>query len=174
MKFKHENKGLWSIRIASSLRRKMIWSKDMTTYVVIDAGLAFTLVAPNPRRIVVRELVREWTIAQRTLCAPSLWLYEVTSIFSKSVRFGELNETEAQKGLNMALSLGVQLISPDDTQARNAYIWTRRLQRAAAYDSFYLALAEDLKCELWTMDKKLANAVNQPWIRLVRQNDFEE
>jgi hypothetical protein len=37
--------------------------------------------------------------------------------------------------------------------------------RAAAYDSSYLALAESLQCDLWTMDERLRNAVNLPWVR---------
>ncbi len=41
-----------------------------------------------------------------------------------------------------------------------------RLNRAAAYDSFYLALAESLGCELWTADQRLHNAVDLPWVRL--------
>jgi hypothetical protein len=31
-----------------------------------------------------------------------------------------------------------------------AFAWTLRLDRAAAYGSFYLALAEELVCDLWT------------------------
>ena len=42
-----------------------------------------------------------------------------------------------------------------------------RLNRAAAYDSFYLALAETLGSELWTTDNHLYNAAAQPWVRLV-------
>jgi predicted nucleic acid-binding protein len=40
------------------------------------------------------------------------------------------------------------------------------LNRAAAYDSFCLALAEAMQCELWTADRRLVNAVNLPWVRL--------
>ena len=50
-------------------------------------------------------------------------------------------------------------------QARLAFDWTVRLKRAAAYDSFYLALAETMECELWTAEKRLCNAVDQPWVR---------
>jgi predicted nucleic acid-binding protein len=44
--------------------------------------------------------------------------------------------------------------------------WTRRLNRAAAYDSFYLAVAESLGCELWTADQRLSKAVDLPWVCL--------
>ena len=48
----------------------------------------------------------------------------------------------------------------------SAFAWTRRLNRAAAYDSFYLALAEGLQCDLWTADRRLFNAVDLPWVHL--------
>ncbi len=50
---------------------------------------------------------------------------------------------------------------------RLAFDWTVRLNQAAAYDSFYLALAEALRCELWTADQHLYDAVGQPWVRWV-------
>jgi predicted nucleic acid-binding protein len=58
-------------------------------------------------------------------------------------------------------------MQPGEEQASRAFAWTRRLDRAAAYDSFYLALAEELNCDLWTVDHRLASAANQPWVRLV-------
>ena len=33
-----------------------------------------------------------------------------------------------------------------------------RLKRVTAYDSFYLALTEALRAELWTADKRLSNS----------------
>jgi predicted nucleic acid-binding protein len=66
----------------------------------------------------------------------------------------------------MGLELGVELIVPNENQTQKAFMWTRQLNQVAAYDSFYLALAESLGCEFWSADKKLANAVGQPWVRL--------
>jgi predicted nucleic acid-binding protein len=42
-----------------------------------------------------------------------------------------------------------------------------QLKRAAAYDSFYLALAETLRSELWTADKRLVNAAGVSWVHLM-------
>jgi predicted nucleic acid-binding protein len=41
------------------------------------------------------------------------------------------------------------------------------LNRVAAYDSFYLALAERLDAPFWTADQRLSRAANQPWINVV-------
>lgn len=139
----------------------------MTSYVAIDAGFAFKLLVPNAQRDQLKALVRQWTGERRVLYAPALWLYELTSIFAKSVHFGALEARDAQDGIALAMGLDVQLMAPDEDQARRALNWTVRLGRAAAYDSFYLAVAETLGCELWTVDQRLANAANQPWVRLV-------
>jgi len=141
----------------------------MITCVVIDAGLAFKLLVPNPQRDQLKQLVRQWTRDKLTLCAPSLWLYELTCIMTKMVHFGHLDEADAQDSLALVNKLGVRLIPPDEEQTQRAFAWTRLLGRPAAYDSFYLAAAETLNCELWTLDQRLANAVNCPWVRLARE-----
>ncbi|MCP4416051.1 MAG: type II toxin-antitoxin system VapC family toxin [Chloroflexi bacterium] len=142
----------------------------MTTYLTIDAGIAFKLIAPHPHQQLYVNLVTQWQRAGYQLCAPTLWAYEVTSTFTKMMRFGQLSATTSREGLRLAYQLGVQLIAPDEEQALRAFAWTERLQRAAAYDSFYLALAETLGCELWTADKRLVNAAAQPWVKLVDES----
>jgi len=95
-----------------------------------------------------------------------LWLYEITSALCKAVHFGQITRDEGQQALTLAQKLGVQLFPPDDAQTRLAFDWTRRLRRAAAYDSFYLALAKALRGEMWTADKRLVNAAGVSWIHL--------
>ncbi|MER3458171.1 MAG: hypothetical protein C4309_05650 [Chloroflexota bacterium] len=82
------------------------------------------------------------------LCAPALWLYEITSALSKAVHFGDLTPDEGRRVLALVQKLDVQLRPPDDVQADLAFDWTMRLHWGTAYDSFYLALAEMLECEL--------------------------
>jgi predicted nucleic acid-binding protein len=108
-----------------------------------------------------------WQAEGQGLCAPSLWLYELTSALAKASRFEALTGEEAHQALEQAYALGVRLFPPDATQARAALVWTLRLKRAAAYDSFYLALAESLGCDLWTADRHLANAAGVPWVHAI-------
>jgi len=139
----------------------------MTKSLVVDASFAFKLILPGPQQLPFRNLLTQWKRDGYALCAPDLWVYEITSALCKAVRFGELVPTEGQRALMLAQRLGIRLIPPDDAQARLAFDWTVRLNRAAAYDSFYLALAETLQCELWTADRRLYNAVNLPWVQWV-------
>ena len=112
-----------------------------------------------------RELARQWKHDGAILYAPTLWLYEMTSALCKVVRMRELTPAEGRQTLALVHRLGVQLIPPDDALARSAFEWTVRLNRTAAYDSFYLALAEALQCELWTADRRLHRAVDLAWVR---------
>jgi len=134
----------------------------MTTYLTIDAGVAFKLVAPHDKQQIYIDQFIQWQQAGFQLCAPTLWAYEIASIFTKMAHFGQISVENGRSGLQLAYQLDVQLFSPDEEQMLNAFTWTTRLQRAAAYDSFYLALAEKLNCDLWTVDKRLVNAVKQP------------
>jgi predicted nucleic acid-binding protein len=137
----------------------------MSKPLVVDASLTFRLVLPGPQQDPFSSLLAGWLRDGHVLYAPTLWLYEMTSALCKTVHFGELTPEEGQRALVLAQKLGIQLIPPDDDQADLAFNWTIQLNRAAAYDSFYLALAETLQCEMWTADQRLHNAAGQPWVR---------
>ncbi len=143
----------------------------MSKSVVLDASFAFKLIVPGPQQKRLRELMAQWQQDGYVLYAPTLWRYEITSALCKMVHFKELTPAEGQRMMSLVHKLGVQLIPPDDTQAQAAFDWTLRLNRAAAYDSFYLALAQILGGELWTADKRLHNAVDLPWVHYAFQNE---
>lgn len=136
----------------------------MSASLVVDASFAFKLLLPGPERSLCQGLMARWQEGSYNLCAPALWLYEITSALCKVVHFGAITAEEGQQALALAQGLGVRLSLPDEAQARLAFEWTLRLKRAAAYDSFYLALAQQLDCDLWTADKRLRDAVDLPWV----------
>jgi predicted nucleic acid-binding protein len=139
----------------------------MSTHCVIDASFALRLILPNPHQKHCQALVAQWHKEGCTLCAPALWLYEITSALCKGVHFGQITRDEGQQALTLAQRLGVQLIPPDEVQTASAFAWTMQLKRAAAYDSFYLALARTLQSELWTADKRLVHTAGVPWVHLI-------
>lgn len=138
----------------------------MTEFLVVDASFAIRLVTPHPNHDYFQNLSEQWLIQGFAMCAPSLWLYEVISATTKLVRFGEFNNQQGQELIQQLHNLGVVLFEMDANMIARAFDWTIQLNRAAAYDSFYLALAEKLGCDFWTADQRLANAVNQPWVKL--------
>ena len=139
----------------------------MDKYLVIDASFAFRLMLPNPQQKRCQTLVTQWYREGYVLCAPTLWLYEITSALCKGVHFGQITHYEGQQALILTKRLGVQLFPPGDSQATQAFDWTMQLKRSSAYDSFYLVLAKTLHSELWTADKRLVNAARVSWIHLI-------
>jgi predicted nucleic acid-binding protein len=139
----------------------------MGKYLVIDASFAFRLIFPGPHQKRCQTMVTQWQREGYALCAPTLWLYEITSALCKGVHFGQITRDEGQQALTLAQKLGVQLFPPDDAQTTLAFDWTMQPKRAAAYDSFYLALAETLRSELWTADKRLSNSSGVSWTHLI-------
>jgi len=139
----------------------------MNTYLVIDASFALRLILPSPHQERCQTLVTQWHTEGYVLCAPTLWLYELTSALCKGVHFGQITRYEGLQTLTLAQKLGVRLFPPDDAQTTLAFDWTMQLNRAAAYDSFYLALAKTLRSELWTADRRLVNAAGVSWIHLI-------
>ncbi len=137
----------------------------MHSSVVIDASFACRLILPNAAQAQVNGMMAEWQQQGTRLLAPALWVYEVTSAVTRVVQAKTLSEEAGRRALALAMKLDVRLVEPDARQIQSAYEWTRRLKRAAAYDSFYLALAEAEACELWTADLRLVAAANRPWVR---------
>jgi predicted nucleic acid-binding protein len=138
----------------------------MPKSLVVDASFAIRLILPDPRRGALCAQMERWLQEGYELLAPDLWLYEMITALCKGAFFGLITAEEAENSLPLVSELAIQLVAADAEQARLAFVWTRRLNRAAAYDSFYLALAESLNCELWTADRRLHNAVGLPWVRL--------
>lgn len=138
----------------------------MPTSLVVDASFTVRTILPGPRRDSFRSQMELWLEGGCVLHAPTLWVYETTTALSKAVFLGLLTVDDAEQSLSLLQDLAVELVPPDAVQCRHAFAWTRRLNRAAAYDSFYLAVAESLGCELWTADQRLYNAVNLPWVHL--------
>jgi predicted nucleic acid-binding protein len=132
---------------------------------IIDANFGVRLVISNPQQLRYREVLRGWQTAGSVLLAPTLWLYEVTSAITKALRFGDLAPDEGRRALATATALDVTLVPPDADLAQRALEWTLRLGRAAAYDSFYLALAERLRGEFWTADGRLSRVAGRSWVR---------
>jgi predicted nucleic acid-binding protein len=91
------------------------------------------------------------SIVGRTLHAPSLLPYEITSVSLKKERRGE---THVADGLAQALEMDIDL---HEINAQEVFDLAKRYQ-LSAYDAAYLWLAAELKCPLATFDEKLATA----------------
>lgn len=91
------------------------------------------------------------SMSGRTLHAPNLLPYEITSVTLKKLRRGE---THAADGLAEALDMDIDL---HEINAQGVVELATRYQLSAC-DASYLWLAAELKCPLATFDKELATA----------------
>jgi predicted nucleic acid-binding protein len=92
----------------------------------------------------------QW-IAGRSLHAPSLLHFELTSVALKKLRRGEAH---AADGLEQALGLAIELHDID----MQAVCELALRYQLSAYDGAYLWLAADLKAPLATFDEQLGCA----------------
>ena len=111
----------------------------------------------------------DWAVAawnhlqakEAAIYVPRLWVFEVTSTVHKYLFDGEVTLDEAERALEAAFELSVNIMDEDMSLCRAAFRWASRLKQKAAYDGFYLAVAEALNADFWTADRRLANAARQ-------------
>jgi predicted nucleic acid-binding protein len=134
--------------------------------VCVDASLVVRVVmAPSDH---IRNVWEEWDAEGRRLVAPTLLYYELANAILQYQRSGQVSATTAQQALEAALQLPIEPYGDRDLN-RRALALASAYGLTATYDAHYLALAERLRAELWTADRRLARAV-QPkldWVHYV-------
>jgi predicted nucleic acid-binding protein len=139
----------------------------MTTPLCPDSNLFLKLWIEEPDSEAVQRLIAGWINDDRVLVAPSLFAYEVTSVLRSAAHRQRITAEDASRGLIEFRALDVQLLRPPGLHDRALALATE-FQRPNAYDTHYMAIAEELDCEFWTADERLYNAVREgfPLIRL--------
>jgi len=140
--------------------------RNSSDVLVIDASLILRLTIENPTKPIVENYFNRWYEAKFSFIAPTLWVYEITSTVNKLVHFGDLEEEAGKMAIEQIMQTHVELIHPTESLAKSAFDWTRKLKRASAYDSFYLALADEYNAPFWTADGNLLRSTNVEWIHL--------
>lgn len=136
--------------------------------VVVDASFVVRLLVPYPETERAGSLVETWRAEKRVLEAPQLMYLEVVSALRRQVFARTLRLERALAAIKVLYSLGVEVRPTDIGLCEAALSWADKLGQAKAYDSFYLALAEQLNAELWTADDRLAQRARQvgaDWVR---------
>ena len=144
--------------------------------IVVDASFALALYIPEERTDEVLSLYASWTERRNELLAPDLWTYEITSVAYKCVCDNRLTADEARETIERILALPIHQARPADLHQRALRLaCDLHLGRAYAYDAHYLAVAEMENADMWTLDKKLYNAVHARlrWVHLVGKPDTE-
>ncbi|WP_091030358.1 type II toxin-antitoxin system VapC family toxin [Glycomyces harbinensis] len=118
--------------------------------IVVDASVLASAVVSltEPDTQLRREL------EQHELAAPDHVNLEVMSILRKYCRRNVLTEERAGLALFDLKELSIERVPLAALEIR---IWELR-HNVTSYDAAYVALAERFGAELWTFDRKLANA----------------
>lgn len=99
-----------------------------------------------------------WDQAGDTLHAPSLLRFEVANALAQSVAASAITAADADAAWEDILSLPVTLHELEN--GRVVLAIAAQLRRKSAYDAAYVALAQELDTDVWTLDGPLArNAV---------------
>lgn len=136
--------------------------------VCVDAGPVIHLVV-FPDHIVVQDLWVQWNKNKQSIVAPSLLHYEVTNALYRYQKQELLGAKTVDIALRAALALPIELINDPQLHKRAISI-ASKFNLPAAYDTHYLALAEWLGVEFWTLDKRLARSLEPyklAWLHLI-------
>ena len=121
---------------------------------VVDASVAIKWVVPEPYSGEAESLLAEGA----ALLAPGHWAAEVTTaLWAKSAVHGALTRQQATERMAWIASLAIEVV-PVDRLILAATSLAFDL-RATAYDTLYLALAEQRGTPLVTADRKLYDKV---------------
>jgi predicted nucleic acid-binding protein len=122
--------------------------------VVLDSNVAVALALDTERAPAVEERLRAWEDSNEALHAPSLFRFEVANALTRSITADKIDSADAKVAWQRIVAIEISLHGLTDGPAVIAV--ARKLKRESAYDAAYIALAQELGAELWTLDGPLA------------------
>lgn len=126
--------------------------------VVLDSGILLASVFPEELTPQAQYLLKQWQTDSDVLHAPYLLRYELAAVSRKAVYQGRVTAAEGLRARDRLLSYPVTLHFDDDLLKR-AYELATDYNLPTAYDAQYLALAERLSCDFWTVDERMFNTL---------------
>lgn len=123
------------------------------TNVVVDASLAAKWVLREEYSAEAEFLKETWDIQGTRRIVPSWFACEVANVFFQAVRAKRLTLQQADTGVRDTLD-AVAVQDFNGTLSSLAMLIAHSSGQRASYDSFYVALAEHLNCDLWTADER--------------------
>jgi predicted nucleic acid-binding protein len=128
--------------------------------IVVDANLLIVMVNGDPRGEQVQNQFTQWIEQGIELHAPALALHEVANSLTRSIVARAFLQEDLTAAWDFISRLPITY--HPFLQGTRVVEIALSLNRQNAYDAAYLALAESLDAQLWTLDGPLyRNAVAQ-------------
>ena len=124
----------------------------------LDANVVVKVVIEEILSQEARALVSNAFASKVGLIAPHFFDAEVFGALRKKVYGGEITKESAELAFGKLHTLPVQLV-PTSRLLDRAWDIGRQCNLRWLYDAFYVALAEEKSCTLWTADMELYRAV---------------
>jgi predicted nucleic acid-binding protein len=136
--------------------------------VVIDASFLLKILLPEDKSEKAEELWRSWIKDSIKVVAPTLIIFEVSSVLRNKIYRGILENDDARELINQVKHLDLILICVEDI-LNLAWESGEILKPSVLYNCFYIALSKFLDVPLWTADTKLYNSAKEefPFIKVI-------
>ncbi len=140
----------------------------MPSWVVADSNIFLATAMKEDFSTQARALVAAWHNSDVRIATPYLFRYELVSTIRKHVSRGTITLDDGRRTLNGLLQQPVETFT-DETLLTRAFELATQINQTVAYDSVYLALAEQLGCEFWTSDLRFFNITSHAfdWVKWV-------
>jgi predicted nucleic acid-binding protein len=134
--------------------------------ICVDASIAVKWVIEEPDSPLATGLSAAAFRHGVRLVAPRIMHFEVTNTLRRRCVREGMPVDDARERLGRCLAVPVDLLHWD-TIHDAALVLADTFNLPAAYDAHYLALAERERCDFWTADRRLLNAVGGrlPYVR---------
>jgi len=136
--------------------------------VAIDASFLLKIFLPESKSDQVEDLWKRWIGDHIEIVAPTLILFEISSVIRNKVYRNILSEEEGEEIIKLLKILDFSLIYTEEL-LDIAWEISTALNTPTLYDCFYLALPKLLRIPLWTADKKLYQSAKRefPFVNLL-------
>lgn len=138
-----------------------------TPVLVVDTSVvAKWFLPPESDSDRARRLLERHAREAVTLCAPSLMIWELGNV----LRYKPwLTPSLVGESLDTVIEVGIRLYDPSPSLIHRAVDISYQTG-ITVYDAAFVAIGDELACQLVTADERLASRVNSPSVQLLSQS----
>lgn len=148
--------------------------KSIMPLVCVDSSIVLPLVIEHPLSDVILHRWQIWKTENRGFIAPSLLHYELVNALHRYCSAGFFSKSAARASLEAALAQPIALYDEDALHYEASELAATH-NLPASYDAHYLALAQRMRADFWTADKRLYNSIHEalPWVYLLQESEAD-